>query len=112
MRERRAQSALLAAMGVDAAAQARLLCAEVLAPSIPAALTGLLLGTVLAHLLVPAVTLTPSGAVPVPAALVEVPLGQAALLALIVSAIPVIVAAATAAYRPDPAAQLRASEAA
>ncbi len=111
VRERRSQSALLAALGVDAAARARLLCVEALALGVPAAATGLLLGTVLAHLLVPAVTLTPAGAVPVPSALVEVPLGLAALLALAVTAIPVIAAAATAAYRPDPAAQLRASEA-
>jgi ABC-type antimicrobial peptide transport system permease subunit len=111
VRERRGQSALLAALGVDAAARARQLCAEVLALSVPAAATGLLLGTVLARLLVPAVTLTPTGSLPLPPAQVEVPLGQAALLALIVSAIPVIAAAATAAYRPDPAAELRASEA-
>ena len=112
MRERRSQSALLAALGVDAAARARLLCVEALALGVPAAATGLLLGTVLAHLLVPAVTLTPAGAVPVPSALVEVPLGLAVLLALAVTTVPVIAAAATAAYRPDPAAQLRASEAA
>ena len=39
-----------------------------------------------------------------------IPLGQLALLALAVAAVPVLAAAATAAYRPDPAAQLRAGE--
>jgi hypothetical protein len=111
VRERRSQSALLSALGVDSAARARLLCVEAIALGVPAAATGLLLGTLLAHLLVPAVTLTPAGAPPVPSALVEVPLGIAALLALVICAIPVIASAATAAYRPDAAAQLRASEA-
>jgi len=41
-----------------------------------------------------------------------VPLGPLALLALAVAAVPVLVAAATAAYRPDPGAQRRSGEAA
>jgi hypothetical protein len=41
---------------------------------------------------------------------VVVPLGPLVLLALAVAAVPVLAAAATAAYRPDPAAQLRAGE--
>jgi hypothetical protein len=36
-----------------------------------------------------------------------VPVTTAALIALIVTAIPVLAAAASAVYRPDPAAQLR-----
>lgn len=111
VRERRPQSALLAALGVNGAAQARLLCLEALALSLPAAATGLLLGVVLAHLLVPAVTLTAAAAAPVPPVLVEVPLAAAAALALVIAAVPVIAAGVTAASRPDPAAQLRAAEA-
>jgi ABC-type antimicrobial peptide transport system permease subunit len=107
VRERRSQSALLAALGVDGRAQARLLCLEAVSLSLPAAATGLLLGTVLAHLLVPAVTLTASAAAPVVPVLVKVPVTTAALIALIVTAIPVLAAAASAVYRPDPAAQLR-----
>lgn len=107
VRERRSQSALLAALGVDGRAQARLLCLEAVSLSLPAAATGLLLGTVLAHLLVPAVTLTATAAAPVVPVLVKVPVTTAALIALIVTAIPVLAAAASAAYRPDPAAQLR-----
>ena len=70
------------------------------------------IGTVLARLLVPAVTLTGGAAAPFPPARVVVPLGPLALLALAVAAVPVLVAAATAAYRPDPAARLRAGESA
>lgn len=111
VRERRSQSALLAALGVGGAAQARLLCLEALALSMPAAATGLLLGTILARLLVPAVTITAAAAAPVPPVLVEIPLVTAALLALIITAVPVLAAAATATHRPDAAAQLRAAEA-
>jgi hypothetical protein len=107
VRERRSQAALLAALGVAGREQARLLCLEAVSLSLPAAATGLLLGTVLAHLLVPAVTLTATAAAPVVPVLVKVPVLTAALIALIVTAIPVLAAAASAAYRPDPAAQLR-----
>jgi hypothetical protein len=112
VRERRSQTALLSALGVRAALQVRLLCLEALALSVPAALTGLLLGAVVAHLLVPAVTLTAAAAAPVPPVLVEVPLVTALVLALVVMAIPVTAAAASAMLRPDPAAQLRAGESA
>lgn len=107
VRERRSQTALLAALGVDGRGQARLLCLEALALSVPAAATGLALGALLAHLLVPSVTLTASAAAPVVPVLVKVPLALAAGIALIVTAIPVLAAAASAVYRPDPAAELR-----
>lgn len=111
VRERRSQSALLAALGVTARTQARLLSFEALALTLPAAATGLGLGTVLAHLLVPAVTLTATAAAPAVPVLVRVPLAPAIAIALVVTAIPVLAAAASAIRRPDPAAQLRASEA-
>jgi hypothetical protein len=111
-RERRSQTALLSALGVSAALQVRLLCLEALALSVPAALTGLLLGTIVAHLLVPAVTLTATAAAPMPSVLVVVPLVTAFALALVVMAIPVAAAAASAVLRLDPAAQLRAGESA
>ncbi len=107
VRERRSQTALLSALGVDGRGQARLLCVEALALSLPAAATGLLLGTVLAHLLVPSVTLTGTTVAPIVPVLVKVPLTTASGIALIVTAIPVLAAAASAIYRPDPAAQLR-----
>ena len=55
VRERRAQSALLAALGVARGVQARQLCLEQLMLSVPAAVCGLLLGAGLARLIVPPV---------------------------------------------------------
>jgi hypothetical protein len=112
VRERRSQAAILSALGVTGATQARLLTFEALALSLPAAATGLLLGAVLAHLLVPAVTITSATAAPAIPALVRIPLTASIGVALVVTAIPVLAAAASAIYRPDPAAQLRAAEAA
>ncbi len=112
IRERRSQTALLAALGVTGSAQARLLTFEALALSVPAALTGVLLGTLLAHLLVPAVTLTSTAAAPAVPVVVAIPVAYTVAIALVVAAIPVLAAAAAAMYRPDPAAQLRAAEAA
>ena len=109
--ERRTQAALLAALGVGRAGQAGQLCLEQLMLSLPAAGAGVAIGALLAHLLVPAVTLTSAAAVPFPTALIIVPVGWTVLLALGVAAVPVLAAAATLGYRPDPAAQLRAAEA-
>jgi putative ABC transport system permease protein len=110
VRERRLQDALLAALGVGRASRAGQLCLEQLMLSLPGAAAGALIGAGLAHLLVPAVTLTSGAAVPFPPVHVVIPLGWTALLALGIAAVPVLAAAATAAYRPDPAAQLRAGE--
>ena len=110
VRERRGQRALLAALGVSRAAQARQLCLEQLMLSVPAAGAGLLLGAGLARLLIQDVTLTAAAAAPVPAVLVEIPWALAAGLAAAVATIPVLVAALSIARRPDPAAQLRAAE--
>ena len=111
MRERRTQSALLAALGVSRTAQAGQLCLEQLMLSVPAAAVGLLLGAGLAHLLIPAVTVTAAATAPIPPVLVDLPLAWAAGLAVAVTAVPVLAAAATVLRRPDPAAQLRAAEA-
>jgi ABC-type antimicrobial peptide transport system permease subunit len=112
VRERRAQSALLAALGVSRSAQAALLCLEELMLSLPAAAAGLLLGALVARLLILSVTLTATATVPVPPVLIEFPWLLAGVLALAVAAVPVIAAALTVARRPDPAAQLRTAEAA
>jgi hypothetical protein len=111
MRERRTQSALLAALGVSRAAQAGQLGLEQLLLSGPAAAVGLLLGAGIAQLLIPAVTLTASAAAPIPPTVINLPLGWAVGLAAAVTAVPVLAAAATVLRRPDPAAQLRAAEA-
>jgi FtsX-like permease family len=111
VRERRTQSALLSALGVSRANRTRQLCLEQLMLSAPAAAAGLLLGAGLSWLLVPAVTRTSLGLPPFPPPLVQIPFLIAASLAGAVTAIPVLAAAATVAYQPDPAAQLRAAEA-
>ena len=58
----------------------------------------------------PAVTRTGLGLPPFPPVLVQIPLLAAAGLALAVTAIPVLAAAVTVAYQPDPAARLRMPE--
>jgi hypothetical protein len=112
VRERRLTDAVLAALGVGPTARAGQLCLEQLMLSVPAAAAGALIGVILARLLVPAVMLTSAAAAPFPPARVEIPLILLALLALAVAAIPVVAAATTVGYRPDPAAQLRAGESA
>jgi hypothetical protein len=111
LRARRVQRAVLTALGVSRAGLTSQLCLEQLMLSLPAACAGLLAGVLIAHLVVPADTLTTAATLPVPPVLVEVPLGWAALLALAVTAVPVAVAAATLTLRPDPAPQLRRAEA-
>jgi hypothetical protein len=108
LRSRRTQSAVFAALGVGKNAQAGQLCLEQGALSLPAAAAGVLAGIGLAQLLVPAITLTADAAMPVPWALVVVPLGPAVALALVTAAVPVAAAALSVLRRPDPAAQLRA----
>jgi hypothetical protein len=110
VRERRLQDALLAALGVGRGARAGQLCLEQLMLSVPAAAAGVVIGVVLAHLLVPAVTLTTGAGAPFPPVQVVIPWGWTLLLALGIAAVPVLAAAAAAMYRPDPAAQLRAGE--
>ena len=110
VRERHLQSALLAALGVGRAARAGQLCLEQLLLALPGAAACALIGAALAYLLVPAVTLTAGAAAPFPPVRVVIPLGWTALLALGIAAVPVGVAAVTAAYQPDPAAGLRAGE--
>ena len=111
VRARRAESAVLSALGVARPAQAGQLCLEQLMLSVPAAVAGLLVGAGLAHLLVPAITLTATAGRPFPPVLVLIPVGRAVLLAAILAALPVLAAAGSIARRSDPAAELRAAEA-
>jgi len=112
VRQRRAENALLAALGVAPRAAAGQLCLEKLMLSVPSALAGLVLGVVLAELLVPAITLTAAATRPVPPVVIQFGWSQALLLALAVAVLPVLAAALTLARRPDAAAELRAAEAA
>jgi FtsX-like permease family len=109
--QRRAENALLAALGVPPRAAAGQLCLEKLMLSLPSALAGLVLGVVLAELLVPAITLTSSATTPIPPVLIQFPWAQTLLLALAVAVLPVLAASLTVARRPDAAAELRAAEA-
>jgi FtsX-like permease family len=111
VRQRRAETALLAALGVAPRAAAGQLCLEKLMLSVPSALAGLVLGVVLAELLVPAITLTTAATRPVPPVLIQFGWSQTLPLALAVAVLPVLVAALTIARRPDAAAELRAAEA-
>ena len=112
VRQRRAENALLAALGVAPRAAAGQLCLEKLMLSVPSALAGLVLGVVLAELLVPAITLSAAATLPVPPVLIQFGWPQMLLLALAVAVLPVLAAALTLARRPDAAAELRAAEAA
>ena len=112
VRQRRAENALLAALGVPPRSAAGQLCLEKLMLSLPSAVAGLVLGVVLAELLVPAITLTSSATTPVPPVLIQFGWAQTLPLALAVAVLPVLAAALTVARRPDAAAALRAAEAA
>ncbi len=104
------RNALLAALGLSSAQQARLHGAQELMLSVPAAGIGVLLGGLLARLLIPAVTLTADATRPVPPVLVEFSWAWAVLLGVTVAAVPALAAAVAAARRPDPASRLRVEE--
>jgi hypothetical protein len=108
--QRRSQSALLSALGVAPAAQARQLCLEELMLSLPSAAVGLGLGVFVSVLFVPATTLTADATKPFPPVITEIPWGLAVPLALAVAALPVLAAALSAARRLDPAGTLRTAE--
>ena len=112
VRRRRAENAVLAALGVSQRCAATQLFLEKLLLSVPAAALGLLLGTVVARLLVPAVTLSPTAQTPVPPPLMMFDLPQTIPLAAAVAVLPALAAALVVFRRPDPAAELRAAEAA
>jgi hypothetical protein len=110
VRQRRAENAVLAALGVSRGSAAAQLFLEKLLLSVPAAALGLLLGTVVARLLVPAVTLSPTAQTPVPPPLTMFDLLQTIPLAVAVAVLPALAAALVVFRRPDPAAELRAAE--
>jgi FtsX-like permease family len=110
VRQRRTENALLAALGVNQRSAAAQLFIEKLLLSIPAALLGLILGTVVAELLVPAVTLSPTAQTPVPPPITLFDLPQTVPLAIAVAVIPALASALVIFRRPDPAAELRAAE--
>ena len=112
VRQRRTEAALLAALGVTRRGAALQLCLEKLLLSLPSSALGVLLGLLVARLIVPAVTLTPTAQQPTPPAVTQYDLPQAIALALAVAVLPAVVAVLAAARRPDAAAELRAAESA
>ena len=110
VRRRRGETALLAALGVTRREAALQLCLEKLLLSLPSAALGVLLGTLVAWLLVPAVTLTSAAQLPTPPAVTVDDLPQVIVFALAVAVLPAVSAALAATRRPDPAADLRAAE--
>jgi len=111
VRQRRAEHALLAALGVGQQSAALRLCLEKLLLSVPAAALGVVLGELIAKLLVPAVTLTAAAQQPVPPPVTLLDLPQTLLLAAVVAVLPALAAALVMVRRPDPAAELRTAEA-
>ena len=112
VRQREAENALLAALGVAPRAAAGQLCLEKFMLSLPSAVAGLALGAFLSELLVPAITLSPSATTPQPPVLIEFGWGPTLAAALALAILPVLAAALVMVRRPDPAASLRAAEAA
>jgi FtsX-like permease family len=92
-RERAHDMALLAALGATRRQLTRLLCLEQAVISVPAALAGLLLGGLLARLVIPAVSITPTGTPPVPPVLIQTPWAVPCAVALLMAAGPVLLAA-------------------
>ncbi|MFG3187586.1 FtsX-like permease family protein [Streptomyces omiyaensis] len=107
VRERAAEFAILRAIGAPRRRLARLLAAEQGVLIGVGLLVGVALGTLLARVVVPLVVLTGRATRPVPPVLVELPLGEVALLLAGVAALPLAVVAAIALRRNDPAVSLR-----
>ncbi|MFE6225131.1 FtsX-like permease family protein [Streptomyces sp. NPDC057854] len=107
VRERSAEFAILRALGAPRRRLARLLAAEQGVLIGVGLLVGVALGALLARVVVPLVVLTGQAARPVPPVLVELPLGEVALLLAGVAALPLAVVAAIALRRNDPAVTLR-----
>ncbi|MFI8965611.1 FtsX-like permease family protein [Streptomyces sp. NPDC053493] len=107
LRERAREFGVLRALGAPRRQLARLVAAEQGLLIGIGLLVGVALGTVLTRVVVPLVVLTGQAGRPVPAVLVELPVGHVALLLAGVAALPVAVVAVIALRRTDPAVTLR-----
>ncbi len=107
LRERSAEFSVLRALGTPQRQLARLITAEQGALIGLALAVGLALGAVLARAVVPLIVLTGDAGKPMPAVLVELPLGRVALLLAAVAVIPLLIVAAIALRRTDPVVSLR-----
>ncbi|MFH8885345.1 FtsX-like permease family protein [Streptomyces californicus] len=106
-RERSAELGVLRALGAPRRQLARMVAAEQGVLIALALLIGLGIGTVLTRAVVPLIVLTGQAGRPVPPVLVELPAGQVAALLAGVAALPLVIVAAMALRRGDPAVTLR-----
>ncbi|MGW3955139.1 FtsX-like permease family protein, partial [Streptomyces sp. NPDC004752] len=107
LRERGAEFAVLRALGAPRRQLARTIAAEQGVLVALALVVGVALGTVLTRAVLPLIVLTAEATRPVPTLLVELPPGRVALLLAAVAATPLLVTAALALRRADPATSLR-----
>ncbi|WP_405897771.1 FtsX-like permease family protein [Streptomyces sp. NBC_00727] len=106
-RERSAEFAVLRALGTPRRQLARMTAAEQGVLIAIGLLVGGLLGALLTRAVVPLIVLTGQAAQPVPPVLTQLPAGQVALLLAGVAALPLLIVAALALRRADPAISLR-----
>ncbi|MFJ1589987.1 FtsX-like permease family protein [Kitasatospora albolonga] len=106
-RERSAELGLLRALGAPRRRLARMIAAEQGVLIALGLLIGVGLGTVLTRAVVPLLVLTGQAERPVPPVLVELPVGQVAVLLAGVAALPLVIVAMIALRRGDPAVTLR-----
>ncbi|MFF4750001.1 FtsX-like permease family protein [Streptomyces sp. NPDC002514] len=107
LRERGAEFAVLRALGAPRRQLARTIAAEQAVLVALALVVGVALGTVLTRAVLPLIVLTAEATRPVPALLVELPPERVAALLAAVAALPLLVTAALALRRTDPATSLR-----
>jgi ABC-type lipoprotein release transport system permease subunit len=102
--ERVGEFALLEALGLTRGGRVRLLAVEQALLAVPGAVSGAALGVLLAHLVVPAATLTAQATQPQPAVLVHTPWAAVWAAAALFAALPPLLAAIGALRRGRPAA--------
>ena len=107
LRERGAEFAVLRALGAPRRRLARAVAVEQGVLVVLALLVGTALGAVLARAVIPLIVLTPEATHPVPAVLVDLPVGRVAVLLAAVAVTPLLVTAVLALRRADPASALR-----
>lgn len=107
LRERGTEFAILRALGAPRRQLARLIAAEQGVLVALALVVGVALGAVLTRAVIPLIVLTPRATQPVPQVLVELPLGQVAVLLTAVVVLPLLVTAVLALRRQDAASSLR-----
>ncbi|AUG75151.1 hypothetical protein CFP65_0168 [Kitasatospora sp. MMS16-BH015] len=108
--ERAAEFAVLLAMGAPRRGLARTVTAEQGLLVVLGSAVGLGLGTVLLHLVIPLILLTPAARRPVPEAVISLPLGQALAVTLAIAVVPLLAAVFGGRRQRDLVARLRFTE--